>query len=54
MVAGYRHTSSVVIQTLTTRGHVVTVRALAYETNGAAQTYIFKYLVSGGIIVVDS
>src|SRR5579859_7704339 len=54
MVAGYRHTSRVVIQSLRTRGQVVTVRVLAYETNGAAQTYRLKYVVSGGIIVAGS
>jgi hypothetical protein len=54
MVAGYRLTRSVVIKDLTTSGDTVTVRTLAYETNGAAQTYLLTYHLSRGIIVAGS
>jgi len=53
-VAGYGLTSNVVIEALTTHCDAVTVRALAYETTGAAQTCTLKHLVRSGIIIAGS
>jgi len=51
MVAGYRHTSHVFIQSLTVHRDIVTVHTKAPETTGAVQTYLFIYKVMGGEIV---
>jgi hypothetical protein len=54
MVAGYRHTRHVVIQSLTVDRPTVTVRTKASETTGAVQRYLFTYKVKGGVIVAGS
>lgn len=50
MIAGYQHTSYVVITAITTRGDHVSARVRAYETTGPVQTYQLSYTVSGGTI----
>jgi hypothetical protein len=54
MVAGYRHTKHVVIESLTVTRPTVTVRTKASETTGAVQTYLLIYKVSRGVIVSGS
>ena len=51
MVAGYRLTARDVVTGLTVRGHTVTARILAYEITGPVQTYAFRYVIIGGVIV---
>jgi hypothetical protein len=54
MVAGYRHTKHVAIQSLTVNRHIVTVRTKASETTGPVQTYLLTYKVRGAVIVQGS
>jgi uncharacterized protein YbjT (DUF2867 family) len=54
MVAGYRRTKHVVIQSLTVNRPTVTVYSKAPETTGAVQTYLLTYKVRGGVIVAGS
>ncbi len=51
MVAGYRQTSRVLISHLAVSGDAVSVKALAYETDGAVQRYALNYDVRDGVIV---
>lgn len=51
MIAGYQDTKEVVIITMTVRGEVVSVRVRAPETTGPVQTYLLRYVVSGGTII---
>ncbi|HXS64150.1 MAG TPA: hypothetical protein VN767_14950 [Streptosporangiaceae bacterium] len=51
MVSGYRLTARDILTNLATSGNTVTARLLAYETTGGVQTYLVRYVVSGGIIV---
>lgn len=50
MVTGYRQTRRVVLTSLTTTGETVSARTLAYETNGAVQTYALTYTIHNGVI----
>lgn len=51
MVAGYRSTVRDVITSVTVFGDTVTARFLAYQTTGAVQTYLVRYVVTDGVIV---
>ena len=51
MVSGYRLTARDILTNLATSGNTVTARLLAYETTGGVQTYLVRYVVSGGLIV---
>lgn len=51
MIAGYRLTARDVLTSLAVSGDTVTARLLAYETTGPVQTYLVRYIVSGGVIL---
>jgi hypothetical protein len=51
MIAGYRQTSRILISHLASNGDAVSVRTLAYESDGALQKYALSYNVQDGVIV---
>lgn len=54
MIAGYRQTSRILISHLASNGDAVSVRTLAYESDGTLQKYALSYNVQDGVIVAGS
>lgn len=54
MLAGFQDTSRDVITQLTADGDALRVSILAYETTGALQVYVLRYVVNGSVIASGS